>query len=114
MTKRIFLFIATNVLVIATISIITNVLGLHSYLTAYGIDYTQLAIFCAIWGVAGSFISLLLSKFFAKMSMGVVIINPNNATREEHFLLEIIHDLAKKAGLKKMPEVGIYRSAELN
>lgn len=114
MLKRVFLFIATNVLVIATISIILSILGLHSYLTAHGIDYKQLAIFCAIWGTAGAFISLFMSKFIAKMAMGVVIIDPKNATREEHFLLDIIYQLSKKAGLKKMPEVGIYNSPELN
>lgn len=112
--KRIFLFLATNILVIATISIVTSALGLHTYLAAHGLDYTKLAIFCAIWGTGGAFISLFISKFVAKMAMGVVIINPKNATREEHFLLDIIYDLAKKAGLKKMPEVGIYPSPELN
>lgn len=112
--KRIFLFIATNVLVIATISIITNALGLRPYLNAYGIDYQQLAIFCLIWGMAGSFISLLMSKFIAKMAMGVVIINPKTATRDEHYLIDIINNLSRKAGLTKMPEVGIYRSPELN
>ncbi len=114
MLKRVLLFVATNVLVIATISLITSALGLHSYLTAHGLDYKALAIFCAIWGTAGAFISLFMSKFVAKMAMGVVIINPKNATREEHFLLDIIYDLAKKAGLKTMPEVGIYHSPELN
>src|SRR3990167_609833 len=114
MLKRVFLFFATNILVIATLSIITSVLGLHSYLTAHGINYTQLAIFCAIWGTGGAFISLFLSKFMAKMAMSVVIINPKNATREELFLLDIVHQLAKKAGLKTMPEVGIYSSPELN
>jgi len=114
MMKRVLLFIATNLLVIATISTIMSVLGLHSYLTAYGINYEKLAIFCAIWGMGGAFISLLMSKFIAKMAMGVVIINPNNATREEHFLLEIIYVLAKQAGLVHMPEVGIYHSPELN
>lgn len=114
MFKRVLLFIATNVLVITTISILISALGLHSYLTAYGIDYTKLAIFCSIWGMGGAFISLLMSKFIAKMGMGVVIINPNNATREEHFLLEMIYSLAHKAGLKTMPEVGIYHSPELN
>lgn len=112
--KRILLFIATNLLVIATISVLLSVLGLHSYLTSYGIDYSKLALFCAIWGMAGAFISLFLSKFMAKMAMGVVVINPNNATREERFLLEIVYNLANKAGLKSMPEVGIYRSPELN
>lgn len=114
MFKRIFLFIATNVLVIATISIITSALGLHSYLTQYGIDYTQLAIFCAIWGTGGAFISLFMSKFIAKMAMGVVVINPSNATRDEKSLLDMIYNLARRAGLKTMPEVGIYNSPELN
>jgi heat shock protein HtpX len=114
MLKRILLFIATNVLVIATISIITSALGLHSYLTAHGIDYMQLAIFCAIWGTAGAFISLFMSKFIAKMAMGVVIINPKTATREEHFILDIIYSLSRQAGLKTMPEVGIYHSPEVN
>lgn len=114
MLKRIFLFIATNILVIATISVITNALGLHSYLNSHGINFRQLALFCLIWGMAGSFISLLMSKFIAKFAMGVVVINPKTATREEHFLLDIIYNLAQKAGLKKMPEVGIYSSPELN
>ena len=114
MFKRILLFIATNVLVIATISLITSALGLHSYLTAHGIDYMQLAIFCAIWGSAGAFISLFMSKFIAKMAMGVVIINPKTATREEHFILDIVYSLARQAGLKTMPEVGIYHSPEVN
>lgn len=114
MFKRVLLFIATNILVIATISVVTSVLGLHSYLTAYGIDYTKLAIFCAIWGTGGAFISLLMSKFVAKWAMGVVIINPKNATREELFLLEIVQNLARKLNIRKMPEVGIYRSPELN
>jgi heat shock protein HtpX len=114
MFKRVLLFIATNILVIATISIITSALGLHHYLTAHGIDYQQLAIFCLIWGMTGSFISLLLSKFMAKMAMGVVIINPQNATREERFLIDIIYSLARKSGLNTMPEVGIYHSPELN
>lgn len=114
MLKRVFLFLATNLLVIATISIITSLLGLNSYLTSRGIDYQTLAIFCLIWGMTGAFISLFLSKFMAKMSMGIVIINPQNATQNERYLLEIIHALAHQAGLTRMPEVGIYHSPELN
>jgi heat shock protein HtpX len=114
MMKRMLLFIATNILVITTISILLSILGLHTYLSEHGINYAQLALFCAIWGMVGSFISLFMSKIMAKMAMGVVIINPSNATREEHFLLDIIYSLAKKAGLKTMPEVGIYSSPELN
>ncbi|MFZ2315888.1 MAG: protease HtpX [Gammaproteobacteria bacterium] len=114
MLKRVFLFLLTNVLVIATISIITSVFGLNSYLTAYGINYEQLVFFCAIWGMGGAFISLLMSKFIAKMAMGVVIINPKTATQQEAFLIDIVYGLAKRAGITKMPEVGIYSSPEVN
>lgn len=112
--KRMLLFLGTNLLVILTISIITSALGLHGYLTKYGLDYKSLAIFCAIWGTTGAFISLFLSKSIAKMAMGVVIINPNHANRDERALLDIIYRLAHKAGLKTMPEVGIYGSQEVN
>jgi heat shock protein HtpX len=55
-----------------------------------------------------------MSKFMAKMAMGVVIINPKTTTREEHFLIDVIYQLSKKAGLRTMPEVGIYPSPEIN
>lgn len=114
MAKRVLLFIGTNILIMVMISIIINAFGLHGYLTRHGLNYEQLAIFCLIWGMTGSIISLLMSKFMAKMAMGVVIINPNTATRDEHYLLDMIYRLAKKAGLRTMPEVGIYASPELN
>lgn len=114
MTKRLFLFLATNILVMLTISMLINLLGLHSYLTTYGIQYRQLAIYCFIWGMTGSFISLLMSKWLAKLTMRVVIINPRYATQSEQHLLEIIYRLAKKANLKVMPEVGIFHSQEMN
>ena len=114
MFSRVLLFLATNILVIATISIVTNLLGLHSYLTSHGINYLSLAIFCALWGTAGAFISLFTSKFIAKKSMGVNIIDPNTAAGEEKDIIDLIHRLARKACLKTMPEVGIYNSPELN
>ncbi len=114
MFKRILLFIGTNILVIATISIMMNLLGVKPYLTQRGIDYRSLLLFCAIWGMAGSFISLWISKFMAKMAMGVRIINPREASRDEQNLITLIYRLAQQAGLKVMPEVGIYDSPELN
>lgn len=112
--KRIMLFLATNLLVVMTISIVINIIGLAPYLTRHGIDFQTLAIFCLIWGMAGSVIALLFSRFLAKVSMGVAIINPNNATQNERYLLEMVHTLAKRAGLSSMPEVGVYHSPELN
>ena len=55
--KRIFLFLAVNLLVVTTVSLLLNVLGIRPYLTAYGLDYQALAGFCFVWGMAGAFIS---------------------------------------------------------
>lgn len=114
MFKRIGLFLLTNILVIASISLILNLLGVRGYLTATGIDYQSLLIFCLVWGMVGSFISLLISKWMAKMSMGVQIIDANTRDPELQQLVQTVHALARSAGLPKMPEVGIYDSPELN
>jgi heat shock protein HtpX len=114
MFKRIFLFLLTNILVIATISIITSLLGVNGYLSARGIDYRALLIFCFIWGFAGAIISLLMSRFVAKWAMGVKLIDPKTATGADAQLLEIVRDLVTRAKLPAMPEVGIYNSPELN
>ncbi len=112
--KRILLFLLTNLAVMATISLVINLLGLNRYLTANGIDYSMLLMFCLVWGMGGAFISLLLSKYLAKMSMGVKIINPQNATGHHAALISTVHRLAQQAGLNGMPEVGIYESVEPN
>lgn len=114
MIKRIFLFIITNALVIATISIVISLLGLHPYLSSKGIDYRTLAIFCALWGTGGAFISLWMSKVVAKTSMGVQVIDPATASGQQQYFLNKVYNLAKGVGLNKMPEVGFYESPELN
>lgn len=114
MMKRVLLFLGTNLLIIAMISIIMSIFGVQPYLTQHGIDYQALMIFCLIWGMAGAFISLFMSKFMAKMAMGVKIIDPRQASPAEQEMVQTVHMLAKKAGLTTMPEVGIYESPELN
>jgi heat shock protein HtpX len=109
MTKRILLFIMTNVLVMVTVSVIVNVLGLGHYLTPYGINWVSLAAFCGIWGMTGAFISLALSRFIAKKAMGVQVIDSNLS----HPLVMMVDLLRQRAGLP-MPEVGIYDSPEMN
>jgi heat shock protein HtpX len=111
MFKRILLFALTNILVVTTISIVLNLLGVRGYITAYGIDYSSLMVYCLVWGFVGSFISLLMSKFMAKMMMGVKIVDEQTAYAT---LVRRVHLLAKQAGLEKMPEVGIYESPEVN
>ena len=112
--KRIFLFGLVNLLVIATISIVLQLLGVQPYLTANGIDYRALMEFCLIWGMGGSFISLALSRVLAKWTMGVKVIDPKTASGAALDLVGIVHGLAERAGLPAMPEVGIYESPELN
>ncbi len=114
MFKRVVLFLLTNLFVVLTISIVTSLLGFDRYLTAQGIDYKTLAILCAIWGTAGAFISLFISKWIAKSSTGMQMIDPNTAAGEERRLVNIVYDLTRKLGIEKMPEVGIYDSPELN
>jgi heat shock protein HtpX len=72
--KRIGLFLLVNGLVVVTISTILNVLGVKPYLTAHGLDYESLMVFCLVWGMGGAFISLALSRVMAKWMMSVQII----------------------------------------
>lgn len=112
--KRIGLFIAVNLLVMVTISLILNMLGVKPYLTQYGLDYQSLMIFCLVWGMGGAFISLALSRIMAKWTMGVQIIDLDTRDFEQRELLQMVHDLAKSAHLPAMPQVGIYDSPEVN
>jgi heat shock protein HtpX len=112
--KRIFLFIILNVLVVFTITLLMSIFNVQPYLNAYGIDIKALAIFCLIWGFAGAFISLFLSKSMAKWMMGVKIIEEGSNDPKAEHILKTVKDLSLKAGLFKTPQVGIYESKEAN
>ena len=112
--KRVFLFAILNILVVFTISVLLQILGVGPYLTAYGMDYSNLMAFCLVWGMGGAFISLALSRIMAKWMMGVHVIDPNSRDPELQQLLQTVYHLAKAAQLPAMPEVGIYDSPEVN
>lgn len=112
--KRIGLFLAVNILVVLTISLVLNVLGVKPYLTARGMDYQSLMIFCLIWGMGGAFISLGLSRIMAKWMMGVQVIPTDTRDSRLQELLQTVHELARAARLPVMPEVGVYDSPEVN
>jgi len=114
MIKRVFLFVTVNILVLVTISIVLQVLGVRPYLTAYGIDYQALMAFCLVWGMGGAFISLGLSRVMAKWMLGVKVIDPERVHGELGELVQTVHRLAKSANLPAMPEVGVYDSPEVN
>ena len=104
--KRILLLIATNLAVMVVLSIVTSVLGVDRWLVANGIDYGSLLWFSAIFGFGGAFISLLISKWIAKMSVGAQTIDGSEGTNE-YWLVQTVHKLADTAGIGK-PEVAIY------
>jgi len=113
--KRIALFMAVNLAVVLTISVLGSVLGIQPYLTARGIDYGSLLALCALWGFAGSFISLQLSRWMAKRAMGVHLVDLDRpGGQSERFLVEKVRTLSMKAGIEVMPEVGVYESPEVN
>lgn len=111
MFKRIFLFMLTNILVMVSVSLILSLLGVGNYITAAGLNYGALMVFCLVWGFVGSGISLLMSKWMAKRMMGVEIYDDRGPQAE---LVRRVHQLARAAGIQKMPEVGIYQSPEVN
>ena len=111
---RILLFLATNLAVLVLVSIIFNLLGLEGILTNNGVDLnlTSLLVFCGLFGMSGSLISLLLSKFMAKRGTGTRIIeSPQN--KDEEWLLTTVASLANDAGIG-MPEVGVFPSDSAN
>ena len=85
---RIFLFLATNLAVVLVASITLSLLGVGSIHDGQGgMNLQALLIFCAVIGFAGSFISLLMSKWMAKRSTGARIIE-TPANRQEQWLVD--------------------------
>jgi heat shock protein HtpX len=110
---RIFLFLLTNLAVIVVASITLRILKVDSYLTQNGIDFWALLVFCFVFGMTGSFISLLLSKWMAKRSTGTQLITSDTKDPREAALLNIVSQLARQAGIG-MPEVGVFPAQQAN
>ena len=108
--KRVFLFLATNFAILivlgVALSILMPVLGIDSQSNA------GLLLFCAVFGMGGSFISLAMSKWIAKRSVGAVVIE-QPANQQEAWLLDTVKVQASQAGIG-MPEVAVWDSPEIN
>jgi len=112
--KRIFLFLATNIAILIVASITMSLLGVGSLLEESGtqLNLQALLVFCFIFGMAGSFISLLLSKKVVKWTMKPRMIDqPRN--EQERWLVETVRRQAGQAGIG-MPEVGIFPAQQAN
>ena len=110
--KRFVLFVLTNLAVILVLSVVARLTGLDTWLALHGQSLGGLLVFAALFGFAGSFISLALSKTMAKMSMGVRVIG-SSADPTEQWLLAVVQQHAQRVGVG-MPEVGIFEFPEPN
>jgi heat shock protein HtpX len=111
--KRILLYVATNFAVLAVLSVTMQLLGIDRMLTQEtGLNLQGLLIMAAIFGFGGSFISLLMSKWLARMATGAHVIEvPGNDS--ERWLVDTVRRQAHKAGIG-MPDVAIYDAPEIN
>jgi len=111
---RILLYLGTNLAIVLVLSVTLRLLGVEEYFFRQGVDLNLngMLLFAAIFGFAGSFISLLLSKTMAKHSMGVQLIE-QPANEAERWLQETVRQQAQRAGIG-MPEVGIFDSPSPN
>ncbi|MCC8986557.1 MAG: protease HtpX [Candidatus Contendobacter sp.] len=110
--KRILLFLTTNLAVVLLLGFVARLLGVDRFLYQSGLNLPSLLIFAAIFGMGGSLISLLMSKWVAKRSVGAQVIE-QPSTQTERWLVETVQRQAQAAGIG-MPEVAIYDSPEPN
>ena len=110
--KRIVLFLLTNIAVLALLSLVLFIVERVFGLRISGGGYGALLVFSAIFGFGGALISLAMSKWIAKRTMGVRVIE-QPATTTEHWLLATVARLAESAHVR-MPEVGVFESEEMN
>jgi heat shock protein HtpX len=111
--KRILLFIVTNLAVLLVLTVVSRVLGIDAYLAAHGQSLQGLLVWAALYGFVGAFVSLAMSKWQAKMFMGVQVIGPQSPDPTAQWLLSVVEHHARNAGVG-MPEVGLFDSPEPN
>lgn len=110
--KRILLFVATNLAVVAVLSVVARLTGLDRWLAANGSSYEGLLVMAALFGFGGALISLAISKWTAKRTMGVRVID-QPADADEEWLVNTVRALATQARVG-MPEVGVFDSPQPN
>jgi heat shock protein HtpX len=114
MGKRILLFLATNLVVMITLSIVLSLLGYSGYISPQGqLQLVPLMILCLVWGMGGSFISLAMSRWIAKRSVGATLIDGRTGNADFDWVYNTVARMAQQSNLP-MPEVAVYDSPEVN
>jgi heat shock protein HtpX len=105
---RIALFLGTNLAILMLISLTFRLLGIDGLLMQNGVDLdiNALLVYSAVIGFSGSFVSLFISKWMAKRSMGVRVIE-QPGSNIERWLVDTVALQANRVGVG-MPEVGIF------
>lgn len=109
---RIGLFLMTNLAVMVVLGIVMSVFGLGGVFGPGGLNLPGLMLMCFAYGIIGSLISLFLSKWMAKRSMKVQVIDAP-ATATEKWLVDTVTKQAKAVNIG-MPEVGIFHNGQPN
>ncbi len=111
---RVLLFFGTNIAIMIVLSISIRLLGLGtaSEQKGDGLNLNVLLIFSAIFGMSGSLISLVISKWIAKKTMGIKLIEMPTSSQEQ-WLVSTVENQAREVGIK-MPELGIFNSPQPN
>jgi heat shock protein HtpX len=110
---RSVLFLLVNILVMTSLGVILALCHVPRYIGGQG-NFYSLLVLCGVMGMGGSFISLMLSRFMAKILKGIHVIDPDTSERGQQWLVQTVYRLARAEGLSAMPEVGIYNSPEIN
>ena len=110
--KRVVLYLATNLAVVLMLSFVAKLFGFDRWMTEQGLQFGPLLVMAALLGFGGSFISLAMSKWIAKRSMGLQVIE-SPRTADERWLVETVRRQAQASGIG-MPEVAIYDSPDPN
>ncbi len=118
MFKTIGLWALMNISIIIVITIILAILS-HFFgikLDSYWQNYLSIWIYAAVIWFTWSFISLALSKWMAKKTYDITLINDSNESKlddKERLVYATVISLARQHWIK-IPEVGIYKDSEPN
>jgi len=110
---RVILFLGTNLAIMLVLSVVVSIFGIDRWAYSHsGMNLQGMLVLCAVFGMGGAFISLALSKWLAKKSVGAQVIEqPRNA--DEQWLFATVRHHAEGAGIG-MPEIAIYDAPDMN
>ncbi len=96
--KRLLYYFLVNAGIVATLSMVLP----------------AAAFFAPVYGFIASFFWLALAKWILKRVHGIRVIAPQTSDPKEKQLYELVESLARRAGLPRVPEVGVYRGDDMN